>query len=164
MRRVGAGVAGFGLVFAAACSADTTAETGRVPSASTSPSASDLPTSQSGEATPSAEPSPTASAKKIIMMTFDGLNGGSSFVEVYPGYTDAAQDKVNNAVYNVGEQVIAECEVVGRTVRSHPELGEDARKPTNVWFKIGDAVDGDEYATAMYIEDAKKIQAQVPDC
>lgn len=163
-QRWGLAVAACLLVPVVACSADAEPQAGRAPTTSVPETPVDA-----GSEMPAASPSisnRSTAGKKVVWMTFDGLGGSYDTVEVYPGYTNAATDKTYSSVYRVGERVMAACKVKGRSVSSHPELGEEERTPTTDWIRIGNPVASIEYeyATAMYIADAPTVLAQLPDC
>ena len=96
---------------------------------------------------------------------FDDLGGGSSIIQVYPGPGDTAADKVSNGTYRHGERAGVVCHAVGRTVVSHPEVGEQERESRD-WYKLAGStvVRGpDHYATATY-GSLQPPGATVPEC
>lgn len=129
---------------------------------------SDLPSapssSASATATSSAPAATTTSAPaRGPMLEFNDLGGGSPYIQVYPGVSDSATDRVHNAVYPDGTQRPIECHLLGRLIvsDSSPEVGEEARQSRD-WYLLK-GPDPKQYATATY-GDVVPAGAAVQEC
>lgn len=86
-----------------------------------------------------------------VEVEFDALGGGSNVIQVYPGVTNAHEDKISNGSYPDGETVIAECITEGRLVRSDPSVGEDYATSVD-WVRFRQNPQGVvSYATLTYL-------------
>jgi hypothetical protein len=96
---------------------------------------------------------PTTATKrdKNLPFTFDDLGGGSSSIQVYHGPSIAGADRVpfEHPVYTNGDRAVAECQIEGRSVSSHPEVGETDRTD-ETWIKIA-GKNPPQYATGVYV-------------
>lgn len=97
-------------------------------------------------------------------MVFDALDGGEPIIMVYPGVSGSGADKLHNGTFRDGQTVYALCKTKGRTVPSHPELGERDVPPSDDWIRIHGSPGVVQYATAIYVENPDELLAQLPDC
>jgi hypothetical protein len=105
----------------------------------------------------------TNSNGQPIQIAFDYLGGGSKVIRVYAGPGSETGDKQTIGTYFDGDTAPAECKTEGRTVFSHPELGEEKRN-SNKWIRIQGPGGETEYATAVYIERPQEVLNELPDC
>ena len=100
---------------------------------------------------------------EIPVLVFDDLVGGNAVINVYPGVTQAAADKVYNGTYFGGDKVVAECKTIGRKVM--PLIVRKEFEPTfNQWIRITGSPGEVQYATASYISNPVELLAKLPIC
>jgi hypothetical protein len=112
----------------------------------------------SGEATTAQ--STTSGSAEQPSIRFDDLGGGSSIIEVYPGTSDSSADKVHNGTYRNGEVQPVVCHKIGRTIISHPDVGETPRTSSD-WYMLGGPMV--QFATGTY-GNIVPVGAVVPEC
>lgn len=108
----------------------------------------------------SANPNSVGSSSANTLV-FDALGGGSSIIQVYPGVDDTQASRQSVAAFNSGDHVTAECKTEGRTVHSHPEVGEKSQS-SNMWIRF--QAPQPEYATAVYVQDPTVLLGKLPHC
>jgi hypothetical protein len=124
------------------------------------------------ESTVSNAPSPSATrdctpssdkpyGKNTII--FDDLCGSYSTVHVYPGVTDKAKDKVFSGTYRDNEAEPGVCITTGRSVSSHPELGEQEGVRSSRWAMFR-ANGVPQFATLVYVQDREQVEQNLPTC
>lgn len=114
--------------------------------------------------TEAAQPADTAiEQEELPTLVFDDLGTPPHFIRVYPGVSEAAEDKKHNGTYPDGEGVLAECKTGGRTVNSDVAAGEPARS-SDEWIRIHGSPGEIQYATAVYIENPDQVLSQLEDC
>lgn len=97
-------------------------------------------------------------------LTFDDLGTPPPIIEVYPGVSESAHDHEQNGTFNDGDTVAIQCKKTGRTVNSHPELGEPKRS-SNLWFRIIGSPGKVQYASEVYAAEIDGVTLQnIPDC
>lgn len=101
-------------------------------------------------------------AGNIMYATFDDRSGGSDIIQVYPGPTDAVQDTISDGTFRDGQRVVALCQTLGRSVSTHPEVGEE-RDSSNVWVRI-EAASREHFATIVYLGNRQTLQEFLPIC
>ena len=94
---------------------------------------------------------------------FDALGGGSQVIRVYPGVGESLADRTHNGTYFSGDVVLAICKTRGRTVRSHPEVGERPRE-SDIWICIDGSPGMTQYATLTYGDMTRGDLEALPSC
>jgi hypothetical protein len=82
---------------------------------------------------------------------------------VYPGVTASDQDKLQNGTFNSGDAMPALCKKKGRSISSHPELGERPRTMDD-WIRIHGTPGAIQYAPATYSKDPDVLLSKLPQC
>lgn len=99
-------------------------------------------------------------------VTFDARGGGPDKIFVYQGPGTTPEDRIPVDHYNNGESAKAFCRAIGRTVYTHPEVGED-RDNSPVWVQVQAYPTPDgrpaptEWAAAVYLHHPLP---SLPDC
>ncbi len=116
------------------------------------------------QTTTTGDTSATTAEGEGVPMVFDDLDGGEPIIQVYPGVSESKADKLYNGTFRDGQTVYAICKTKGRTVRSHPELGERDVPPSDDWIRFHAVAGIGPYATAIYVGNPAELLAQLPDC
>lgn len=96
-------------------------------------------------------------------LKFDGLGGGSSIINVYPGVKDVPQDKRPSGTYQSGNTAGAICKLSGRTVTSNTAEGEQP-KQSSMWIQIAGSPGLKQYASLTYVDISQSQLQALPDC
>ena len=102
--------------------------------------------------------SASRAANPQAKLTFDYLGGGSKVIQVYLGPNNTLHDRTSDGTFLDGEEEPVECETEGRTVTSHPEVGEQYRQ-SDEWYEIR-VGEHTYWVTAVYAD----IQGNPPHC
>lgn len=114
------------------------------------------------------EPSPQPAAPSAATVEvqpyvqFNDLGGGSSIIQVYPGTTEQAADRLFNDAYEDGDLFPVECKTMGREIVSNTDAGEVARQ-SKEWYKLKRLDGVAQFATAVYA-DLQPADAVVKSC
>lgn len=98
-----------------------------------------------------------------LVITFDDLGSGYEEILVYPGVTSSEADKRPNGIFFDGDQVVADCETVGRSLPAVPEL--EAMPPyIDRWVRFSGLAGRVHYASVVYLEKPEVVLEQLQSC